>query len=67
VCTLACGRRGYIVHVRRLDLQQLLGTREMLPRLDQVAHAQVRLPDLPRVRRRLRARADAQLTVRKQG
>ena len=50
-----------------IDLQQLLGTREMLPRLDEVAHAQVRLPDLPRVRRRLRARADAQLTVRKQG
>ena len=64
---LAYGRSGYIVHVRRLDLQQLLGAGQMLPRLHQVAHAQVRLPNLPLVRRRLRARTDAPVTVRKQG
>ena len=64
---LAYGRSGYIVHVRRLDLQQLLGAGEMLPRLHQVAHAQVRLPNLSLVRCRLRARTDAPVTVRKQG
>ena len=67
VSMLECGRGGYIVHVWRLDLQQLLGAGEMLPCLHQVAHAQVRLPNLPLVRRRLRARTDAPVTVRKQG
>ena len=64
---LECGRGGLIVHVGRLDLQQLLGAGEMPPRLDEVAHAQVRLPNLPRVRRLLRAHSDAPVSARKQG